>query len=48
MAVLGGGIAFARTELGGFWVDKMKLSIPIMKNMFRSLYISRSLQTMGS
>lgn len=46
--VVGGGIyAFARTELGGFWIDRLKLSIPIMKAMFRSLYISRSLQTMG-
>jgi type IV pilus assembly protein PilC len=46
--VLGGGVyAFTRTELGSFWVDRLKLSIPIMKAMFRSLYISRSLQTMG-
>lgn len=46
--VVGGGVyAFARTELGGFWIDRLKLSIPIMKAMFRSLYISRSLQTMG-
>ncbi|NUQ51130.1 MAG: type II secretion system F family protein [Phycisphaerales bacterium] len=48
VVVLGGGVyAFARTELGGFWIDRLKLSIPIMKAMFRSLYISRSLQTMG-
>lgn len=40
-------IAFIKTELGGFWVDKMKLTIPVMKVMFRSLYISRSLHTMG-
>jgi type IV pilus assembly protein PilC len=39
--------AFARTEIGSFWIDKLKLTIPIMKSMFRSLYISRSLQTMG-
>jgi type IV pilus assembly protein PilC len=48
IAVIGGGAyAFTRTEVGGFWVDKMKLTIPIVKTMFRSLYISRSLQTMG-
>jgi len=47
-AALGGCIyAFCKTELGSFWVDKLKLSIPIMRSMFRSLYISRSLQTMG-
>ncbi|MFA6044218.1 MAG: type II secretion system F family protein [Phycisphaerales bacterium] len=39
--------AFTKTEVGSFWVDKMKLTIPIVKTMFRSLYISRSLQTMG-
>jgi type IV pilus assembly protein PilC len=45
---LGGTIfAFIKTELGGFWVDKSKLTIPIMRSMFRSLYISRSLHTMG-
>jgi type IV pilus assembly protein PilC len=46
--VMGGALyAFLRTEVGQFWADKAKLSIPIVKNMFRSLYISRSLQTMG-
>jgi len=45
---LGGGLfAFIRTELGGFWVDRTKLTLPILKTMFRSLYISRSLHTMG-
>lgn len=43
----GGAYAAARTELGSFWIDKLKLSIPVLKVMFRSLYISRSLQTMG-
>jgi type IV pilus assembly protein PilC len=47
-ASIGGGIfAFTRTDLGIFWVDKMKLTVPILRTMFRSLYISRSLQTMG-
>lgn len=48
--VVGLGIGFyllARTETGSFWIDKAKLSIPVLKNMFRSLYINRSLHTMG-
>ncbi|CAN5762773.1 type II secretion system F family protein [soil metagenome] len=52
--ILGGLIAigagvffFIRTEVGGFWMDRIKLQMPIVKGMFRSLYISRSLQTMG-
>jgi type IV pilus assembly protein PilC len=48
IVVAGGCVfAFARTEVGAFWVDRSKLAIPVLKNMFRSLYISRSLQTMG-
>ncbi len=38
---------FLKTEVGGFWLDKTKLSVPVLKTMFRSLYIARSLQTMG-
>ncbi len=48
VAVIGGAcFAFMKTEVGAFWVDKMKLTIPVLKTMFRSLYITRSLQTMG-
>jgi len=47
IALVGVVIAFIRTEVGRFWVDRMKLTVPIMKIMFKSLYISRSLQTMG-
>jgi len=47
VVVGGAGFAFVKTEVGSFWVDKMKLSIPVLKTMFRSLYITRSLQTMG-
>lgn len=48
VVVGGGGLyAFTRTELGSFWVDTAKLRVPIVRTMFRSLYISRSLQTMG-
>ena len=45
--VSGAAFAFIKTEVGSFWVDKMKLTIPVLKSMFRSLYITRSLQTMG-
>lgn len=46
-ALIGGIYGFSRTEVGGWWFDKAKLGLPVIKNMFRSLYISRSLQTMG-
>jgi type IV pilus assembly protein PilC len=49
-AVAGLGVAgffAARTETGGYFIDKAKLTIPVLKIMFRALYISRSLQTMG-
>ena len=39
--------AFIRTELGGSWWDRFKISAPLLQRMFRALYISRSLQTMG-
>ncbi len=38
---------FLRTELGGAWFDAFKLRVPVFRSMFRSLYLSRSLQTMG-
>ena len=38
---------FTRTEPGGWWFDGTKLQVPILKKMFRALYISRSLHTMG-
>lgn len=44
---LGGFLAFIRTEVGLLWWDKMKLTMPLFKRMFKALYISRSLQTMG-
>jgi len=47
VVVFGAGYAFCKTELGSFWVDRLKLTIPVLRSMFRSLYISRSLQTMG-
>lgn len=45
--VVAGVVLFVRTELGGFWWDRLKLVMPIAKRMFRALYISRSLHTMG-
>lgn len=48
--LFGGAIGFfffLKTEIGAFWWDRMKLRTPIFRAMFRSLYISRGLQTMG-
>lgn len=42
-----GFFIFVRTEVGAWWLDRSKLSVPIFRRMFRSLYISRSLNTMG-
>lgn len=42
-----GFILFVRTESGGKWFDKMKIKVPVFKKMFRALYISRSMHTMG-
>jgi type IV pilus assembly protein PilC len=36
-----------RTDWGRLWFDKAKLSVPLFKKLFRALYISRSLHTMG-
>jgi len=41
------GIFLLKTETGAYWFDVFKLRAPIFKRMFRALYISRSLQTMG-
>jgi type IV pilus assembly protein PilC len=46
-AVIGGFIAFIKTPFGNLWFDKLKLNVPVVKGMFRSLYINRSLKTMG-
>ena len=45
--LLTGFILFLKTELGSFWFDRFKLTMPVIKRMFRALYISRSLHTMG-
>ncbi|MBA4028224.1 MAG: type II secretion system F family protein [Planctomyces sp.] len=36
-----------KTEVGGTVLDRLKLTIPVLKGMFRAMYISRCLQTMG-
>src|SRR5688500_1314894 len=40
-------IMMIRTDWGRVWWDKLKLTAPLFKKMFRALYISRSLHTMG-
>jgi type IV pilus assembly protein PilC len=47
IAGLVGLFFFTRTESGGWWFDSTKLKVPIFRRMFRALYISRSLHTMG-
>jgi type IV pilus assembly protein PilC len=46
-ALIWGFILMIRTDWGRTWWDKVKLSVPIFKKLFRALYISRSLHTMG-
>lgn len=36
-----------KTTVGKYWWDKTKLILPLVKNLCRSLYITRSLHTMG-
>lgn len=51
--LVGGGLGsagfffFVKTDIGRFWWDKTKLTMPLFKGMFRALYVSRSLHTMG-
>src|SRR5437868_1915133 len=42
-----GFILMLRTDWGRLWWDKVKLTVPLFKKMFRALYISRSMHTMG-
>jgi type IV pilus assembly protein PilC len=46
-ATVWGLVMTLRTDWGRMWFDKIKLSVPLFKKMFRALYISRSLHTMG-
>src|SRR5512140_1720160 len=36
-----------KTDWGRLWWDRMKLTVPLFRKLFRALYISRSLHTMG-
>ncbi len=50
LALIGVIVSFIfmiRTEPGGRWFDGVKLKMPVFKRMFRALYISRSMHTMG-
>lgn len=47
IAVVWGLVLMLRTDWGRLWFDKAKLTVPLFKKMFRALYISRSLHTMG-
>ena len=42
-----GFILFIRTDVGGFWWHKTQLTMPLINKLFKALYISRSLHTMG-
>ena len=46
-AAIWGFITFVRTYTGKFWWDRIKLKMPVIRKLCRSLYITRSLNTMG-
>jgi len=46
-AAIWGIVLMLKTDWGRLWFDKTKLTVPLFKKMFRALYISRSLHTMG-
>src|SRR5882672_7552396 len=47
VAAIWGFMLMIKTDWGRIWFDKMKLTVPLFKKLFRALYISRSLHTMG-
>jgi type IV pilus assembly protein PilC len=47
VAAVWGFILMIKTDWGRIWWDKVKLTMPLFKKLFRALYISRSLHTMG-
>lgn len=47
VAAVWGVFLMLKTDWGRTAFDKLKLTVPVFKKMFRALYISRSLQTMG-
>jgi type IV pilus assembly protein PilC len=46
-AAIWGWIMLLRTRGGRIWWDSTKLKIPVFKKMFRALYITRGMHTMG-
>jgi len=44
---VGGFLYFISTNFGRLWWDETKLALPLLKTLCRSLYITRSLHTMG-
>ncbi len=46
-AVIGFWYFTNKTSVGKYWWDKTKLVLPLLKNLCKSLYITRSLHTMG-
>ncbi len=47
IAAVWGLVLILRTDWGRLYFDKTKLTVPLFKKLFRALYISRSLHTMG-
>jgi type IV pilus assembly protein PilC len=47
IAGIWGFLLLIKTDWGRVWWDKVKLTVPLFKKLFRALYISRSLHTMG-
>jgi len=45
--VFAGSMYFVGTNVGRLWWDKTKLVLPLVRTLCRSLYITRSLHTMG-
>ena len=47
VAAIIGFLLMLRTNPGQLFFDRLKLTVPLFRGMFRALYVSRSLQTMG-
>lgn len=48
IAVIGSWLWFSSTPAGTVFVDRLKLSMPVIGGLFRQLYITRAMQTMGT
>lgn len=46
-AIMGFWYFTNKTTVGKYWWDKTKLALPLLRSLCRSLYITRSLHTMG-